>query len=420
MGQDQSTPGQPTDSATAARPTAISRQKKAFGLLLRRLSENAGLTDEQNKTRDQIYQHVLSGDFDLALSVNRNLLQAVSDATITPDESTAPRSLESRVRNLIFGNRKGDASNLSPPVKSPDDQLATLALDRAVLLGMSGQPGEANALLDRLMDARGDDPGHHKAEEIFEAALGLAELAGNHARLAEVLTARIRFYYELAVSNGDENLLETALSALETREEAEGDPGALARHKAEMLAGYGKAHEKTELLAKAANLLDQEAKEHRSAGDMHGSYQLVLTALSAKIDLAKLVGDTQELARMANRLREMIDLPDTMISAAGRAEARQILGHCLWAQADIDGRIITLRKAFGYLEAAAKSFADLGQEAREMECLRDLAMAKLTAAEIMALDPETGESDLVLAKRYNAEAADLQAQLAARLGNEVR
>jgi len=55
-------------------------------------------------------------------------------------------------------------------------------------------------------------------------------------------------------------------------------------------------------------------------------------------------------------------------------------------------------------------------EARELKSLRDLAMAKLTAAELLALNTDSLDTDLILAKRYNAEAELLQQQLSARLG----
>lgn len=411
------------------RQSASQRQKKAFGLLLRRLSENAGLSDAQNTSRDRIYQYVLDGDFERALSVNRELLQAVADGDKEIQPRDATKGVEMLLRNLLGKNRptstpKTDqlsrSSSGSHTAAHSSNQLAVLALDRAVLLGMSGQPGEANALLDRLMDARGDDPDQTKAEDIFEVTLGLAELSDSAGSLQDVLTARIRFYYELALENGEEALLETALAALDMRQDhsasmgAETDSDAI-HNKAQILAGFGRAHEKTDLLRKASSLLEEQAQHERRAGGMHRSYELVLAALACDIDLARLVSDGDALARIGHRLRDIVDLPDTMMNVASRAQARHTLGHCLTAQAHLDGRIITLRKAFGYLEAAAKCFADLGLAAEETAALTDLAQAKMTAAELLALDPENGDGDLVLAQRYTAEANELRQAIGAHL-----
>ncbi len=145
------------------------------------------------------------------------------------------------------------------------------------------------------------------------------------------------------------------------------------------------------------------------------AYTLDLERYSTDVQLAKLLSDATELNTISNRLRDFIELPDTMLGQEGRADARHLLGYCLTLLADIDGKVITLRKAFGYLEGAAKKFAEQGLEGKELRSLKDLALAKVTAAELLALDSSTGDTDLVLARRYNAEAMQIQEELSARL-----
>ena len=398
---------------------ATERQKRAFGLLLRRLSENAGLTQDQNVMRDRLYQMAAAGEYEQAFDINHQLLLEVGNGHCdTPKTVELPQNLLSR----FFKRRQITDPDIPHVFQSRERQLTTLALDRAVLLGMSGQPGEANALLDKLMDARGEDPGNHMAEDIFDAALGLADLADNQGRRQQILRARMQFYFDLALELGDEEKLETTLQALESLYPEVLDVEDVSqvmdatRCKADMLRKFGQLHEKTGLLKSAAKLLNDLALTIRKNGHIKDSYNLVLEALEAEIALASLMSDTSELSSLSNRLRDIVDLPDTMISNEARGQARHILGTSLARQAEIDGRIVTLRKAFGYFESAAKLYAEIGQEAKELQCLRDLALAKLTAAELLALDAQNTDTDLVLAQRYNAEAMLLQQQLSARIG----
>lgn len=398
---------------------ATERQKKAFGLLLRRLSENAGLTNSQNVLRDQIYQLASTGQFEEAFEINHQLLLEVGSA-----DAGASASGETQAHFLGRFFKRPDLADPDLPAvfQSRERQLTTLALDRAVLLGMSGQPGEANDLLDKLMDARGDDPGNHMAEDIFEAALGLADLSGSAGRRQQILHARMSFFFDMALKEGDDEKLQTALQAGEAMhcdlaavEDVAGHPEAV-RTCADMMLRFGHSHERTGLLKSAADMLSDAAQALRKSGQIRQSYELTVEGLYAEIALAGLMGDTSELAALAKRLRDIIDLPDTMLTTESRGQARYFLGTCLARQADIDGRIVTLRKAFGYFESAAKQFADIGLEAKELKSLRDLALAKLTAAELLALNSDNSDTDLVLAQRYNAEALQLQQQLSARLG----
>lgn len=408
-----------SDTGPNTGPNATERQKRAFGLLLRRLSENAGLSQEQNVLRDRLYQLASTGAFEQAFDINHQLLMDVGNAQgDAPKEAEHPANLLGR----LFKRRHVTDPNIPPVVQTPERQLCTLALDRAVLLGMSGQPGEANELLDKLMDARGTDPGNHIAEDIFEAALGLADLSDSIERRRQILSARMAFYFEQALELGDDEKLTTALQAAETLhcdlsglEDVAHHPDAV-RTTANMMRRFGLQHERTGLLRAAADQMESAAQFLRKSGQIQQSFAMVLDQLDAEVALAALMGDTAELASIGNRLRDIVDLPDTMITTETRGQARYALATCLSRQAEIDGKIVTLRKAFGYFESAAKQFADIGLEARELKSLRDLAMAKLTAAELLALDTGSVDTDLVLAKRYNAEAQQLQQQLSARLG----
>lgn len=400
-------------------PNATERQKRAFGLLLRRLSENAGLSQEQNVLRDRLYQLAAAGEFEQAFDINHQLLLDVGNAPGDAQKVTEPPA---RFLSGLFKRRQVADPDIPHIYQSRERQLTTLALDRAVLLGMSGQPGEANALLDKLMDARGDDPGNHLAEDIFEAALGLADLSGSHERHQQILRARMAFYFDLALEFGDDEKLNTALQAAEALhcdlaglEDVDDQPDAI-RTSANMMHLFGEKHERTELLRAAADQLSKSAQLLRKNGHIQDSYDMVLEQLDAEAALAGLMSDTSELTSISNRLRDIVDLPDTMVTTETRGQARYVLATCLARQADVDGKIVTLRKAFGYFESAAKQFADIGMEARELKSLRDLAMAKLTAAELLALNTDSVDTDLVLAKRYNAEAEQLQQQLSARLG----
>lgn len=400
-------------------PNATERQKRAFGLLLRRLSENAGLSQDQNVLRDRLYQLAGAGEFEQAFDVNHQLLLDVGNANADETQSSEPPA---NLLGRFFRRRQVDHPEIPTTFQSKEQQLTTLALDRAVLLGMSGQPGEANALLDKLMDARGDDPGNLLAEDIFEAALGLADLSGSAERRQQILHARMAFHFDQALEFGDDEELNTALQAAETlfcdqlgMEDTRCEPDVI-RTRANMMLKFGQAHERTGLLRSAADQLSDGAQILRKSGLIQPSYEMVLESLDTEIALAALMGDTSELSSIANRLRDIVDLPDTMVTTETRGQARYVLGSCLARQADIDGKIVTLRKAFGYFESSAKQFADIGLEARELKSLRDLAMAKLTAAELLALNADSVDTDLVLAKRYNAEAEQLQQQLSARLG----
>ncbi|MEP0520791.1 MAG: hypothetical protein ABJO09_12145 [Hyphomicrobiales bacterium] len=398
-------------------PNATERQKGAFGLLLRRLSAGAGLSSSQNSKRDQIYKLAANNQFEQAFQINHRLLQEVSHS----EPGSAPNSENTDgLFKRIFGRKTVYEPNIPAPEQSTEQQLATLALDRAVLLGMNGQPGEADDLLDKLMDARGDDPGQRLAEDIFEVALGLSDLSGSISRRRDVLRARMSFFFDMALEHGDDEKLHTALQASETlqadilgEDDLEHSPDTT-RLKADMMRRFGEAHERTGLLKSAAGLLSKAATHLRKNGQMKDSYDLTLESLEADIALASLMADTSELHVLSNRLRDIVDLPDTMITTQSRGQARYILGTCLAQQSEIDGKIVTLRKAFGYFESAAKHFADLGMEAKELQSLRDLALAKLSAAELLALD-NTADTDLILAQRYNAEAMQLQQQLSARL-----
>lgn len=398
-------------------PNATERQKRAFGLLLRRLSAGAGLSSSQNSQRDKIYKLAADDQFEQAFQINHKLLQEVSNSEFgTPPISENADGLFKR----LFGRKTVSEPNIPAQEQSTEQQLATLALDRTVLLGMSGQPGEADDLLDKLMDARGDDPGQRLAEDIFEVAIGLADLSGSAQRRSDVLRARMTFFFDMALEHGDDDKLHTALQASETLqadllgEDDLGYSSVVTRLKADMMRRFGEAHERTGLLKSAANLLSEAALHLRKSGQMKESYDLTLEGLETEIALARLMADTAELSTLSNRLRDIVDLPDTMITVQSRGQARHILGKCLAQQAEIDGKIVTLRKAFGYFESAAKHFADIGMEAKELQSLRDLALAKLTAAELLALD-NTADTDLILAQRYNAEAMQLQQQLSARL-----
>lgn len=399
-------------------PNATERQKRAFGLLLRRLSAGAGLSSSQNAERDRIYRLAADNQFEQAFQVNHKLLQEVSNSEFgNPPISENADGLFKR----FFGRKIVSEPNIPAQEQSTEQQLATLALDRAVLLGMSGQPGEANDLLDKLMEARGEDAGQRLAEDIFEVAIGLSELSGSDQRRQDVLRARMNFFFDIALEHGDDDKLHTALQASETlqadvlgQDDLVHSPDAI-RVKADMMRRFGQAHERTSLLKSAATLLAGTAISLRKNGQMKESYDLTLESLEAEIGLAGLMADTSELGALSNRLRDIVDLPDTMITTQSRGQARHILGTCLAKQAEIDGKIVTLRKAFGYFESAAKQFADIGLEAKELQSLRDLALAKLTAAELLALD-NTADTDLILAQRYNAEAMLLQQQLSTRLG----
>lgn len=400
-------------------PNATERQKRAFGLLLRRLSENAGLSQEQNVLRDRLYQQASAGQFEQAFDINHQLLLEIGNAQ---GDEHKPAEPPARFLSRLFKRRQIADPDIPAVIQSREHQLTTLALDRAVLLGMSGQPGEASALLDKLMDARGDDPGNHIAEDIFEAALGLADLSGSHERRQQILRARMAFYFDLALEFGDDEKLNTASQAAEALhcdlaglEDVDDQPDAIWT-KANMKRLFGRKHERTELLRAASDDLTRAAQILRKSGQIQHSYDMVLEHLDAEVALASLMNDTSELSSISNRLRDIVDLPDTMVTTETRGQARYALGTCLTKQADIDGKIVTLRKAFGYFESAAKQFADIGMEARELKSLRDLAMAKLTAAELLALNADSLDSDLMLAKRYNAEAEQLQQQLSARLG----
>lgn len=398
-------------------PSATERQKGAFGLLLRRLSAGAGLSSSQNSERDQIYKFASHNQFEQALQINHRLLQEVSNSE--PGSPPISENADGFFKRF-FGRKTISEPNIPAPEQSIEQQLATLALDRAVLLGMSGQPGEADDLLDKLMEARGDDPGQRLAEDIFEVALGLSDLSGSVQRRRDILRARMTFFFDMALEHGDDDKLHTALQACETfqadvlgEDDLDHSPD-VTRLKADMMRRFGVAHERTGLLKSAADLLSGAALHLRKNGHMKDSYDLTLESLEADIALASLMADTAELHAISNRLRDIVDLPDTMITTQSRGQARHILGTCLAQQADIDGKIVTLRKAFGYFESAAKHFADIGLEAKELQSLRDLALAKLTAAELLALD-NTADTDLILAQRYNAEAMQLQQQLSARL-----
>jgi len=414
-----------------SRPNATERQKRAFGLLLRRLSENAGLSQEQNVLRDQLYQLASAGEFEQAFDINHRLLLEIGNAHSAAEGSAQnaamgheqhPAEPPARFLSRLFKRRQVTGPNIPAIVQSRERQLTTLALDRAVLLGMSGQPGEANGLLDKLMDARGDDPGNHIAEDIFEAALGLADLSGSDERRQQILRARMAFYFDLAHEFGDDEKLNTALQAAEAlhcdlagMDDVNDQPDAIWTN-ANMMRLFGQRHERTELLRGASDLLTRAAQILRKSGKIQASYDMVLEQLDAEVSLARLMSDTSELSSISNRLRDIVDLPDTMITTETRGQARYALGSCLAKQADIDGKIVTLRKSFGYFESAAKQFADIGLEARELKSLRDLAVAKLTAAELLAFNTDSVDTDLILAKRYNAEAELLQQQLSARLG----
>lgn len=399
-------------------PNATERQKRAFGLLLRRLSAGAGLSASQNIERDHIYKFAADNQFEQAFQINHKLLQEVSSSEFG---NSPPTENADGLFKRMFGRKKISEPEIPAQQQSLEQQLATLALDRAVLLGMSGQPGEANDLLDKLMDARGADPGQILAEDIFDVALGLSDLSGNSQRRQDILSTRMNFYFDMALEHGDDDKLQTAFQASEALQaDVLGDDSiqtdaSIIRAKADMMRRFGEVHERTGLLKSAATHLSDMSLQLRKNGHMKESYELTLESLEAEIALAKLLADTAELHSISNRLRDIVDLPDTMITVQSRGQARHILGTCLAYQADIDGKIVTLRKAFGYFESAAKQFADIGMEAKELQSLRDLALAKLTAAEILALD-NTADTDLILAQRYNAEAMLLQQQLSARLG----
>nr|WP_306266605.1 hypothetical protein [Pararhizobium sp. IMCC3301] len=398
---------------------ATERQKKAFGLLLRRLSENAGLTNSQNALRDQIYHMASTGQFGDAFEINHRLLLEVGNADA---EGAASDEAPAHFLSRFFKRPDVADPNLPAVFQSRERQLSTLALDRAVLLGMSGQPGEANDLLDKLMEARGEDPGNHMAEEIFEAALGLADLSASTSRRHQILHARMSFFFDMALQDGDDEKLRTALQAgellhcdLAALDDVADHPEAV-RTCADMMLQFGRSHERTGMLKSASIMLSAAAQSLRKSGQIKQSYELVVESLHAEIALAGLMGDASELAVLSKRLRDIVDLPDTMLTTETRGQTRYFLGTCLARQADIDGRIVTLRKAFGYFEAAAKQFAEIGLEAKELKSLRDLALAKVTAAELLALNRDNSDTDLVLAQRYNAEALQLQQELSARLG----
>ena len=404
-------------------PNAESRENKIFGLLLRRLSTGANLTNVQNTQRDQIYALVVEKDYEQALQINQQLLNETSGMVAPADNSSLVYSFFEKLFKRASEQPSQSDQTPDQDEGNTDQKIAMLALDRAVLLGLSGQPAEASMLLEHVMNAQIATDNITFTEEIFEVASELADLAGDRLGKQNVSQARIQYYFELALASGNQTHLDTALQSLEINS-AEiyqtDDPQSVIEHvriEAGLLRDFGIAHEQTELIRRSSTMLEKAAQNARQSGDLNRSYTLELERYAVDIELAKLMTDPAELQAISNRLRDFIELPDTMLGPEGRADARHLLGYCLTRSADIDGKVITLRKAFGYLEGAAKSFAEQGLESKELRSLKDLALAKVTAAEILALNGSNGDTDLVLAQRYKAEALQLQEQLSTRLAN---